>query len=79
MLMNYIIEIPLDRYDVTKPVFWAKTPQDYIGVAAHLQPAVDRHCKNATIKTYDAGHWVLLSHPEALNKDLQEWIEGFST
>ena len=68
--------MPSERYEVTQPVFWAVTPQDYIGVAAHSRPVVAQFCKNATIREYDAGHWVLLSHPEALNKDLQAWIEG---
>lgn len=71
--------IPLDKYDITKPVFFAAATNDYICLSAFGKTIVDKHCKNATIREFDAGHWVLLSHADELNGELEAWIDNVRT
>lgn len=37
---------------------------------------VEKYCKNATIKEFDADHWVIMSAPKEVNEDLLRWLEG---
>jgi soluble epoxide hydrolase/lipid-phosphate phosphatase len=38
------------------------------------KPQIEKYCKKATIKEYDADHWVMFSHADELNKDLHDWV-----
>lgn len=68
--------IPLERYNVDVPVFYAATLKDVVCRPDIGKPIVQHFCKNTTIKEYDCGHWVMSSMGDQLSKDLQKWIDG---
>lgn len=64
---------------MTKPVFFAGAKQDYVCPSELGKAATAKNCTDATIREYDAGHWVMLSNAAELNEDLRAWIEGLKT
>jgi pimeloyl-ACP methyl ester carboxylesterase len=66
--------IPQDKYVVTLPVFFGAALGDVIAIPALGKGDVQKFCPNATIKDYEAGHWVIWEAKDKLNADLAEWI-----
>ena len=74
-------EIPEDRKfpPASSPIFFGAAKQDYIclpqlGLAGLHRPRFKDHA--ITIKEYDADHWLLLSVPQEITRDLEAWVEG---
>lgn len=67
--------IPLERYTISKPVFFGAANFDYIALSALGQANVKKHCTDATICEFDAGHWVMLEKAGEVNKELENWVE----
>jgi hypothetical protein len=74
---TFSLEIPQPAYIVTKPVFFGACTLD-----APCPPVLGDMALKALVKgpvtrhEYETGHWVLLTHYEALGKDLLEWLAG---
>jgi len=69
-------EIPKEKYQVAKPVFYAACLKDAACVAAIGKHITAENCPNATVVEYDVGHWVTHEATDKLNKDLQNWVEN---
>lgn len=74
-----VTAVPLDTYKLTKPVFFGGAKEDYICRSDVGKATTASYCTDATIREYDAGHWVMLSNAVELNEDLKAWIEGLKT
>ncbi|KAI0298752.1 alpha/beta-hydrolase [Multifurca ochricompacta] len=69
--------IPEDRKSTTKPVLYIGCSQDYACVPALMRVALGTFAKGSlTVEEFDAGHWVILSHAEQVNRALSDWIKG---
>jgi pimeloyl-ACP methyl ester carboxylesterase len=70
-------EIPPERYTLRDPVFFGAALQDYTAHPIIGKNLVAQTCNGpTTVKEYDSSHWIMLSHPGQLNKDLLEWVQG---
>ncbi|KAJ2920520.1 hypothetical protein H1R20_g16575, partial [Candolleomyces eurysporus] len=67
---------PLENYIVQKPVYLGCTERDEICVPIIAQTAARQFCPQATIETFDTGHWVLLDVPNDVNLALEKWINS---
>lgn len=70
-----LLVIPVDSYDIHQPLFFGGCKHDYVCLPLHGQAALMKHGKRPTYKEFDADHWVMLSHPDEVNKELLAWIE----
>ena len=83
VLLTLVADIPEDRKypPTTTPIFYGAARQDAICLAT-AATSVFRGSgfsdHQVTIKEYDAGHWLMLSHPDVINRDLEVWIDGFA-
>jgi len=68
--------IPIARYNIEKPTFFAAAKNDTITLPAVQMPALTQFAKNTTIRQFDAGHWVALEAAEEVNKELLAWIQS---
>jgi len=68
--------IPLDKYDIHQPIFFAGCAKDYICLPEMMLARLAKHCKDVTYKEFDSDHWLMLSHADELNKELLAWIEA---
>ncbi|KAJ8085086.1 hypothetical protein PM082_003870 [Marasmius tenuissimus] len=68
--------IPLERYKTDKPHFFAAALEDHVGVASFSIEQTKMFCQNATIKEFQANHWVQIQKADELNKELGAWLEG---
>jgi len=66
--------IPLEKYSVEKPVFFAAAHHDYISHALISIAQTKHHCKNVTVREFQAGHWLMMSTASELNVALFSWI-----
>lgn len=58
------------------PVFLAAAHRDVVGLAAMNKQSTLKHCPNTTVVDFfDADHWVLLSHAENLNEEIDAWLK----
>ncbi|RXW19532.1 hypothetical protein EST38_g6344 [Candolleomyces aberdarensis] len=69
-------KVPLENYKVQKPVFIGCTKRDVICLPALAQATARQFCPQATIETFDAGHWVLAQAPNEVNSALEKWINS---
>ncbi|KAI0266435.1 alpha/beta-hydrolase [Gloeopeniophorella convolvens] len=69
--------IPEQNTTTTKPVLFVATTKDDISVPAVMIRWVKQLAQGPlTVKELDADHWVILSHPIELARDLIEWIKS---
>jgi len=68
--------VPKENYRISKPAFLGAAKQDYIAVSSQAIAVFNHFCDNPTIREFDAGHWLLLSHADEVNAELKQWIEG---
>ncbi|KAJ8085087.1 hypothetical protein PM082_003871 [Marasmius tenuissimus] len=68
--------IPLERYKTDKPHFFGAALEDYVAVSSFAVHQTKMYCENATIKEFEANHWVQLQKADQVNRDLGEWLEG---
>ncbi|PPQ63010.1 hypothetical protein CVT24_006116 [Panaeolus cyanescens] len=66
--------VPLDNYPVHKPVFFGAANHDYISRSVLGIATTNYHCKNATIREFHDGHWLMMSSPSEVNAALFSWI-----
>ncbi|KAF8973706.1 Alpha/Beta hydrolase protein [Flammula alnicola] len=66
--------IPLERYPVHQPVFFAAANHDYISRSTLGVAIINYNCKNATIREFQDGHWLMMSSPAEVNAALFSWI-----
>jgi len=66
--------IPAARYSIEKPVFFAAAHHDYISRALIGISQIRHHCKDATIREYYDGHWLMISSAGQINVGLYSWI-----
>ncbi|PPQ67073.1 hypothetical protein CVT25_005674 [Psilocybe cyanescens] len=71
--------IPVEKYHIASPVFLAAAKRDPVAVAALAVASTQKFCPNATIKEYDACHWLLWEAKDQVNTDLEEWIGKLSS
>lgn len=70
-------EIPKENYNIKQPVFFGGALQDCICLLSDAVKARTRqYCKDLTMREFDADHWLQLSVPDEVNKELLEWIKG---
>ena len=74
--LTILLVIPADRYDLHQPLFYGACKRDCICLPVVGQTALSKHGKDVTYKEFDADHWVMLSHADEVNKELQAWIEA---
>ena len=67
-------EIPLDRYSVKQPVFFAAARHDYISRSVLGIAMTHYNCPEASIREFNAGHWLMISHPTEVNASIFNWI-----
>ena len=68
--------VPVDKYEIHKPVFFGAAQQDYVALAATGKQSVTQLCKSVTIREFDTGHWVMLEAKDEVNQELSAWIQG---
>jgi len=68
------VVIPREKYPVEKPVFFAAAMHDYISLGILGIATTKYHCKNATIREFYDGHWLMMSSPAEVNAALFSWI-----
>ena len=61
---------------MTKPVFFGACLRDAACVAADNIATVQTFCPNATVKEFDAAHWVVQECGEEVNVELKKWLDG---
>ncbi|KAF9462115.1 Alpha/Beta hydrolase protein [Collybia nuda] len=66
--------IPLDNYTIGQPVFFGAARFDYISHAVLGIAATNRHCKDASLREFNAGHWLILSNHTDVNRALLSWV-----
>lgn len=66
--------IPLDKYVVKQPVFFAAASHDYIFRSVLGIATTSHNCEDASIREYVAGHWLMISHHNEVNAGLNNWI-----
>ncbi|KAG6911529.1 hypothetical protein DXG01_011831 [Tephrocybe rancida] len=67
-------DVPLEKYSIRQPVFFAAAQHDYISRSV-LGIAVTKHnCQDASIREFNAGHWLMISHHAEVNASLFNWI-----
>ncbi|KAF8647910.1 hypothetical protein AX16_006442 [Volvariella volvacea WC 439] len=71
--------IPVNNYAIARPVFFGGAKQDYVALSPLGKATTERFCSNATIREFDAGHWLLWEVKDELNKELQSWIDSISS
>lgn len=71
----------MDRYlpPTTSPIFFGAALKDYICLAplqkrTFADPKFKDH--QVTIRDFDADHWLILSHADEINKELDTWLES---
>ncbi|KAH0590873.1 hypothetical protein H2248_000990 [Termitomyces sp. 'cryptogamus'] len=67
-------EIPLDRYSIKQPVFFAAAQHDYISRSVLGIAMTHHNCSEASIREFNAGHWLMISHPAEVNASIFNWI-----
>ena len=75
-IRTVFLEVPQSAYRLTKPVFFAACLRDPACVAADNTSLVQALCPNATVKEFDAGHWVVQECGDEVNKELKKWLDG---
>ncbi|CAA7269892.1 unnamed protein product [Cyclocybe aegerita] len=68
--------IPKEKYNVSKPVFYAACDKEVIALPALGKGNLPGFCSNATVKDYDAGHLVIWETKDKLNADPEGWIQS---
>ncbi|TFY76596.1 hypothetical protein EWM64_g7418 [Hericium alpestre] len=69
--------VPDAYYSFAQPVFFGGTAKDAISLPAVGLAALKAHAKGPlTYREFDSDHWIMLSHSERLNNELDEWIAG---
>ncbi|KAF9474105.1 alpha/beta-hydrolase [Pholiota conissans] len=66
--------IPLEKYPVDQPVFFAAAFHDYISPAVLSIAIIKYHCKYVTVREFQDGHWLMMSSPREVNAALFSWI-----
>jgi soluble epoxide hydrolase / lipid-phosphate phosphatase len=61
---------------ITAPVFFGAALRDAVCLAQIGKQTTFEHCKNATVKEFDTGHFVQFEAKDEVNKELKAWIEG---
>ncbi|KAF8167779.1 Alpha/Beta hydrolase protein [Crassisporium funariophilum] len=69
-------DVPQEKYTITKPTFYGAAKKDLIAIPQLGKASIEKFCTNATVKEYDAGHWVLWEAKDEVNNDLADWIAG---
>ncbi|KAI0037025.1 alpha/beta-hydrolase [Vararia minispora EC-137] len=70
--------VPLERYPLTKPVFFGACTHDAPSPPVLGDMTLQMLAKGpVTRHEYATGHWVMLTHYEALGTDLLAWLGGF--
>ena len=68
--------VPKERYQVTKPAFYAAAQKDTVCIPSLGKQLTSQLCTNTTIKEFDVGHWMMFENSKKLNKELLAWISG---
>ncbi|KAJ7288891.1 Alpha/Beta hydrolase protein [Mycena rebaudengoi] len=68
--------VPKENYIIKQPVFFGGGHEDYVCVPKAMLFTMKDVCPNLTVREYQTGHWIQLSAPDQLNKDLLEWVQG---
>ncbi|GLB36032.1 putative alpha beta-hydrolase [Lyophyllum shimeji] len=66
--------IPLENYVIKRPVFFAAARHDYISRSVLGIAMTNHNCQNASVREFNAGHWLMLSHAGEVNAALFNWI-----
>lgn len=67
--------IPLERYEIKQPVFFGGAKRDYVCLSAMGKEIAEMFCgADLTTREFDAGHWLMLSAADEVNKALLDWI-----
>ncbi|KAF9455041.1 alpha/beta-hydrolase [Macrolepiota fuliginosa MF-IS2] len=66
--------IPLEKYNITKPVFLGSPTHDYISRSQISIVTVRHHCPNATIREFNDGRWFIISSARQINHALHSWV-----
>ncbi len=79
--LNSVAEIPSTQVvpPSSSPIFFGAAKQDRICLPEiGYQTFSDKSFNNHTVTTheYDADHWLILSKPDEINRDLEAWIES---
>lgn len=71
---SFIVVIPLEKYRITKPVFFGTPTHDYISRTPISIAMINHHCPNATIREFNDGRWFIISSARQLNHALHSWV-----
>jgi len=74
LIIETLPAIPLEKYPITKPVFFAAASHDYISLSVLGIATINHNCSNATIREFNDGHWLMLSSPAELNAAIFSWV-----
>ena len=66
--------VPLENYEIKKPVFFGGAREDYIAVYWAQEALTRQFCPNVTVVNFNANHWVASQAPKEVNRALEKWI-----
>ena len=73
--IQHILALTQDQKTIKLPVFLGAAHLDFVGIAMIQKMNTSQNCPNATIVDFvDADHWILLSHAQKVNEELESWL-----
>ena len=77
-MTTHFLEIPMEKYVIQKPVFFAGCKRDTVCLSAPVVATIGQTCPNNTVHEFDSDHWLPVGLSGELNVKLLEWIESVS-
>lgn len=72
---NFDDELALQSTGIDIPLLFICATEDDVLLPA-MSAGMERHIPKMTRREVKAGHWALWQAKEAVNKHLEEWVEG---
>ncbi|PPQ80396.1 hypothetical protein CVT26_008301 [Gymnopilus dilepis] len=71
--------IPLPAYNLSIPVFYGPTLQDYVDLVSLTLPTMRERCSNLVTHEFNTTHWVMAEAPDELNAALLTCVAAIIT
>ena len=75
---NMSIVIPLSAYNLTIPVFYGATLQDYVNLPSLNIPGMQAACSNLVVHNFNTTHWPQFEVPNEVNQALGSWVASLN-
>ena len=75
-LIDFLAAIPLAAYNLSMPVFYGPTLQDYVDLVSLTLPTMVETCSNLVTYNFNTTHWVMQEAPDELNAALGQFFSS---